>query len=92
MENRFYKNRTEENKRALRKQKSYCNKLYKRERRKIYSQLNLNNISLFSNKGGNKDNIVLVNGDIIISEDTEITQSFNDFFKNCVNALNITEN
>ena len=47
---------------------------------------------LFSNKGGCKDSIVLVKGDKIISDDTEVAQTFNDFFKNCVNTLNITEN
>ena len=103
LENKFYKNRSAKNKRALKKQKNYCNRLYKRERRQFYSQLNLNNITdnkkfwstvnpLFSNRGGIKNNIVLVNGDKIISDDAEVAQTFNDFFKNCVNSLNITEN
>ena len=46
----------------------------------------------FSNKGGRRENIVLVKGDIIISDDIEIAQTFNDFFKNCVNSLDISEN
>ena len=101
LENKFYKNRSEPNRRALKKQKNYCNRLYKRERRKYYSQLNLNDITdnkkfwktvkpLFSNKGGCGDSIVLVSGDKIISDD--IATAFNDFFKNCVNSLNIVEN
>ena len=48
--------------------------------------------SLFSEKGRGKENIVLVNGDKIISDDLEVTQTFNDFFKHSVNALNIQEN
>ena len=32
-------------------------------------------------KGGCKDNIVLVEGDRIVSDDTEVAQTFNDFFK-----------
>ena len=47
---------------------------------------------LFSEKGGGKENIVLVNGDKIISDDLEVAQTFNDFFKHSVNALNIQEN
>ena len=47
---------------------------------------------LFSNKGGCGDSIVLVSGDKIISDDTEVATTFNDFFKNCVNSLNIVEN
>ena len=47
---------------------------------------------LFSNKGRNKDNIVLVTGDKNISEYTEVAQTFNDFLKNSVKSLNILEN
>lgn len=47
---------------------------------------------LFSNKGGVKDNIVLVKDDKIISDDTEVAQTFNDFFTNAVSSLGITEN
>ena len=47
---------------------------------------------LFSNKGGAKDNIVLVNkDDKIISDDTEVAQTFNVFFKNVVTSLEISE-
>ena len=35
---------------------------------------------------------MLVSGDKIISDDTEVATAFNDFFKNCVNSLNIVEN
>ena len=47
---------------------------------------------LFSNKCGIKEDILLVTGDNIISEVNEVTKTFNDFFKNCLNSLNITEN
>ena len=77
LENKFYKYRSEEHRKALKKQKNYCNRLYKRERGKYYSQLDQNNITdkkkfwntmkpFFSNKGGGKDNIVLVEGDKIM--------------------------
>ena len=103
LQNKFHKNRTEENRQAFKRQKNYCNRLYKRERRKFYSNLNLNDIvdnkifwkitkPLFSNKGGCINDIVLVKGDNIISEDAEVAQIFNEYFQNTVNSLDITEN
>ena len=103
LENKFYQYRTEEYKRALKKQKNYCNRVYKRERKKYYSQLNLNNINdnkkiwntmkpLFSDKCGIMDNIVLVEGENIISKDIEVAQAFNNFFENAVDSLDIIEN
>ena len=79
-ENKFYKTRFPANRRTLKKKK-ICNRLYKRERRKYFSQLNLNKITdnkkfwstvkpLFANIGG-KD-IILVTGEEVISDHTEI--------------------
>ena len=48
--------------------------------------------SLFRNKGGCRENIVLVIGDKIILDGAELAQTSNDFFKSCVNSLNISEN
>ena len=45
LESKFYKYRSEECREALRKQKNYCNRLSKREKREYYSRLNLNNIT-----------------------------------------------
>ena len=95
LENKYYKYRTPVQWQAYKKQKNYCNRLYKRERKR-YSNLNLSNITdnkkfwntvkpLFSEKGRGKENIVLVNGDKIISDDLEV--ALNDFFKHSVNAL-----
>ena len=103
LQNKLYKNRSAENSGALKKQKDYRNRIYKRERGNYYSQLNLRNIAgnkkfwntvnpLIGNKGGSKENIVLVNGNEIISDDTEVAQTFNDFFKSCVSSLDISEN
>ena len=46
----------------------------------------------FNNKGGGNKNTVLVEGDKIISNDTDVAQTFNHFFKNSVTSLNISEN
>ena len=103
LENKYYKFRTPVHWQAYNKQKNYCNRLNKRERKIYYSNLNLSNITdnkkfcntvklLFSEKRGGKENIIFVNGDKIISDDLEVTQTFNDFFKHSVNALNMQEN
>ena len=47
---------------------------------------------MLTNKGVGRSNIVLVNGNDIISDDTEVAQIFNNFFENCVYSLNILEN
>ena len=102
LENNFYKNRSTYNKRAYRKQKNFCNRLYKKERISYYSNLDMKNITdnkknwntvkpLFTNKGGTKENITLVNEGKIITEDIQVAQTFNDFFDNAVNSMNIEE-
>ena len=103
LQHQFYKYRTEELGHVFKKQKNYCNRLYKRERKKFYSNLNLNDITdckifwkttkpLFSNKGGCKDNIVLIDGDKIISDDAEVAKTFNNYFENTLSSLDIREN
>ena len=47
---------------------------------------------LFNDKGGVKDNIILVDNNKIISKDSEVAHAFQSFFENAVNSLGITEN
>ena len=102
LQNKFFKYGTVESYLAFKRQRNFCNRLYKREKRKFYSNLNLTDITdnkkfwktmkpLFGGKGGTKDKIVLVEGDRIINEDAEIAQTFNDFFDNTVKSLGISE-
>ena len=105
LENKYYKCNSETNRRALKKQKNYCNRLYKRERMNYYSNLNSNEITdnknlwktmnpFFTTNCRGQDNIILVNKEEnkIRSDDTEVAQTFNDFFKYAVKALDIGEN
>ena len=103
LQNKMFKYNTIEAQTAFKRQRNYCNRLYKRERKNYYSNLNLNKITdnkkfwntvkpLFGDKGGARDNIVLVEGNRIINEDAELAQTFNDFFDNAVKSLGITEN
>ena len=45
LQKRFYKSKCLEDKYAFKKQRNYCNRLYKRERRKYFNNLNLKNIT-----------------------------------------------
>ena len=103
LQNKVFSNGTDEYKRAFKHQKNYCNRLYKRERRRFYCNLNLNSINdnkkfwntlkpFFGDKGGSRDNIVLVESDKIVSDDVNVAQTFNEFFDNTVKSLGITEN
>ena len=92
LENQFYKLKTETSKRAYRKQKNYCSKLYKKERRKFYENLDIEKITdnkkfwktmkpFFSDKGAGKTDIILIEGEKIIQADSEIADVMNNFFK-----------
>ena len=41
LENVFYKKKTPESHKAYKKQKNYCSRLYKKERKKFYANLSL---------------------------------------------------
>ena len=103
LENKYHRYRTPEHNLAYKKQKNYCSRLYKKERKKFYANLNLTDITdnrkfwktikpLFSNKEPNKKKITLVKENEIISKDEEISETFNSFFKNAVKSLDIQEN
>ena len=105
LQNRKFKYGSEENIKACKKQENYCNRLYKRERRNHYNKLNVKDITdnnkfwavmqpLFSDKGGIKDRIALVENNEIISESGQVAEIFNDYFQvsGSMKSLGITEN
>ena len=85
LQNRKFKHGSEENIQACKKQENYCNRLYKRERRNHYNKLNVKDITdnnkfwaimqpLFSDKGGVKDRIALVENNEIISDSGQVAE------------------
>ena len=103
LQNRFYKSRTLDDSKAFKKQRNYTSRLYKIQRKKFYNNIDLNKFTdnktfwknvnpLFSEKNKSQNKITLVENDKIITDDTELAQTFNDFFKNAVNNLNIPQN
>ena len=47
---------------------------------------------MFSDKGGIRDQIILVENGELISKDSEVAETFNDYFSGTVEALGIKEN
>ena len=102
LQNKLFTYGTKECETAFKHQRNYCNRLCKREKKKFYNNLNLNEITdnkkfwktmkpFFGDKGGSKDQIVLVEGDKILNKDAEIAQTLNDFFDDAVRSLGISE-
>ena len=99
----FYRSKTIKSQKAFKKQRNYVSKLYKKERKKYYANLNLNEItdnkkfwktikSLFSENGPKNQKITIVKDNEIISEDKEVAETLNSFFQGAVDSLEITEN
>ena len=103
LESKYFKNRSTENFRTYKKQKNVCSKLYKKERKKYFANLNNNKIldnktfwktvkPFFTNKGQQSRTITLVKDNCVISGDKNVAQTLNDYFNCAVDSLNITEN
>ena len=94
LENLYHQKKTIEHNKAYKKQKNFCSRLYKKERKKYYANINLNDITdnkkfwqtvkpLFSNKEQNCKKITLVNNEDIVSEDVDIAETFFVFLCGC---------
>ena len=97
------KKKTDQYLRVYKKQKNYCSRLYKKERKKFFNRLNPSFVTdnklfwktikpFFSDKGNYGDNIKLVEEEQVLQNDSEIAEQLNEFFKNAVSTLGITKN
>ena len=102
LENRFHRLKTSDSKKAFKKQRNYCSRLYKKERKRFYDKLDSKCITdnklfwktvkpFFTDKGLSKRTITLIKGDKIISEDVDVANALNAFFESAVKNLGITE-
>ena len=84
------------------KHKNFCSKLYKKERQKFYSQLDIKNVTdnklfwktmkpFLSEKCTLSSKISLVHNNNVISNDQVLADTFNDFFEHAVDNLGIKE-
>ena len=92
LENKYISNSTVKNTNKYKKHKTFCSKLYKKERKKFYFQLDIKNITdnkLFwktrmkpslSEKCTYASKISLIHNDNVISDDQELADTFNNFF------------
>ena len=103
LKTKFYKNRLPEIESTYKKQKNYTRRLIKKVKKEYFSNLNLKQITdtkkfwktvqpLFTNQGGGSQKITLVKNNEIISEDKEVAETFNNFFINSVESLDLAEN
>ena len=102
LENKYIRNSTVENMNKYKKHKNFCSKLYKKERKKFYSQLDIKNITdnklfwktmkpFLSDKCTYASKISLVHNDNVISDDQELADIFNNFLEQALDNLGIQE-
>ena len=104
LQKRYWNYGTEECRLAMKRQENYCNKLYKKERKNLYKNLDPKFIEderkfwltmkpFFTDKNSSiREKILLIeNGELVVN-DAEIAETFNAFFSNSVNTLGIVEN
>ena len=98
LEGKYLKNKNSENKKNYRKQKNYCTRLYKKERKKYYSKLDLKNITdnnrfwrtikpFLTDKGVNSNKITLIENDKILSVDGDVAGTLNSFFSDATKSI-----
>ena len=83
--------------------KNYCSRLYKKERKEFFNNLNPSFVKdnkifwktvtpFFSGKGNLRSQIKLIENDELIQNDDKVAETLNTFFKNAVSTLDINEN
>ena len=103
LEKVYYKNKSEKSFKAYKKQKNFCCRLYKKERKRFFNNLTPSFVAdnklfwkkikpFFSNKGNCGSQIKLVEKDEVLQDDDLIAKELNKFFKNAVSTLNVKEN
>ena len=96
-------NKSEKSFKAYKKQKKICSRLYKKQRKRFFNNLNPSFVTdnklfwktihpIFSNKGNYGLLIKLVEKDEVLQDDDLIAKELNKFFKNAASTLNIKEN
>ena len=100
LQTKYFKNKSENNYLAFKKQRNVCSKLYKKDRKKYYNSLDIKNITdnkqfwktikpFLSEKSIVTSKIKLKDKNKIISNDDKVAEEFSTFFENVVKSLNI---
>ena len=103
LRNKYNEDRTAENWNNFRKQRNSCVKLFRKEKRNYYNNLDISLVTdnkkfwktvkpFFSEKSQSQNKIVLTEGERIISDDFEVAETMNEFFVTVTDSLGINEN
>ena len=103
MPDRYFKIRSSENSKLFKRQRNFCSRLYKRERKKYFNNLDSNKITdnrlvwktvkpLLKDKGSNTTNIYLVDEGKTVTEDKEVAKTLNQYFSTAVDSFDNIEN
>ena len=98
LEKLYFKNRTENSLKTYKRQKNYCSRLYKKERKEFFNNLNPSFVKdnkifwktikpFFSDKGNLRSQIKLIENDELIQNDNKVAETLNTFFKNAVSTV-----
>ena len=100
LKNRYHKFPTEENKNEFKKYRNFCVGLLKREKKKYFDSLDVKIMDdnkefwkkikpMFSGKSAVKSNITLIDGDNVLTNKSEVAETFNNYFTEVVQNLEI---
>ena len=100
LRNKFIKNPNKINAETYKKYRNYCTGLFRRQKKSYYGNLDIKDITdnrkfwktikpLFSEKHFSNNKIILVEGEEIISDNMAIAKTFNTYFSNIVESLEI---
>ena len=100
---RYNKNRTADNWDAFRRQRNFCVKLSRKAKRDFYNQLDISKVTdnkkfwktvkpFISDKSSSKSRITLIEEGKIVSNESEVAETFNNFFVTITDSLGIVEN
>ena len=103
LKNRYNKNRTADNWDAFRRQRNLCVKLSRKAKRDFYNQLDISEITdnkkfwktvkpFISDKSSSKSRITSIEEGKIVSNESEVAETFDDFFVTITDSLGIVEN
>jgi exonuclease III len=103
LQTKYYKTKNANDYTLFKKQRNFVSKMYKKEKKIFYKNLDIRKVldnktfwkymkPVLSGKSTCNPKITLVVGDSIITEDTLLAETFNSFFKDAVENLEITEN
>ena len=102
LESKYLKNKIYQNKKIYKKQKNFCSKLYKKERKKLYSTIDTRKITdsktfwktitpFISSKTPSLSRITLIVDKAITSDDQKVAETLSKFFVKTVDKLYIKE-